>query len=108
MTAPAQNLTARQHRLLVYLHARAPEVPSIREMSDAIGVVSSNATGLLLRLERDGWIRRARGKARAVELLRPPPAKAPLTPKQGLAFARAWRIRMKPYFDALYGQGAEG
>lgn len=25
---------------------------------------------------------------------------------QGLAFARAWRVRMKPHFDALYGPEA--
>jgi len=24
---------------------------------------------------------------------------------RGLAFARAWRERMRPYFDALYGPG---
>jgi hypothetical protein len=26
---------------------------------------------------------------------------------RGLAYARAWRERNKPYFDALYGEGGE-
>jgi hypothetical protein len=26
---------------------------------------------------------------------------------EGIAFARAWRIRMKPHFDAIYGTEPE-
>jgi SOS-response transcriptional repressor LexA len=106
VSAVARGLTARQHQLLTYLASRAPASPSIREMSRAVGILGSNASGILVRLERDGWIRRREGRARAIEIVRNPPPLAPLTVEQGLAYARAWRVRMKPYFDALYGPEA--
>jgi hypothetical protein len=58
---------------------------------------------MLGHLEAGGYIRRASHRARSVEVLRGPGVPRPWTADEGLAYASAWRIRMKPHFDALYG-----
>lgn len=74
----------------------------------ALGRAAANDPGFVTGL-RNGRNPRARMVAQVLTFMRDNPA--PLTGKQkreqriaqGLADARAWRARMKPYFDALYG-----
>jgi SOS-response transcriptional repressor LexA len=100
------NPTPRQLELLRYLHGR-PVCPTIAEIAEALGGIGKSSVAALLDgLEERGWIRRLHSRARAIEVLRAPPAGVPLkelTREEGLAHARAWRERMKPHFDALYG-----
>lgn len=100
--------TPRQRELLVYLSTREA-CPTQSEMRRAIGATRDTLINLLDGLEERGFIRRRRHRVRAVEVLRPVTAPAVhRTREQGLADARAWHLRMKPYFDALYGPDAPG
>lgn len=104
MTSP---LTERQRQLLNLLHS-SEICPSILEMRRSLGVTTSGVCRLLDALEERGWIRRLPNRARAIEVLHAPPPGplVTLTREEGLAHARAWRLRMKPHFDALYGPEA--
>jgi repressor LexA len=87
-------LTRKQHELLTYIHGRLGETgvsPSFEEMKDALELKSkSGVHRLISALEERGFIRRLANRARALEILRMPEAKAgiasapkgPITPPQ--------------------------
>jgi repressor LexA len=64
-------LTARQREVLDFIRANMHLYgPSVREIAAALSIKSPNGvTTHLHALERKGWIRRAQGKARGVEVL---------------------------------------
>lgn len=96
-------LNPRQWDLLTFIAGREA-CPTFEEMAAAAGLKNKGSVGVHLKaLEGLGYIRRLPRRARAVEVIRPVPPQRPWTEEQGLAFARAWRIRMKPHFDAIYG-----
>ncbi len=70
-------LTPKQHQLLRFIQQRLAEsgvAPSFEEMKEALGLRSkSGIHRLITALEERGFIRRLPNRARAVELLRPPP-----------------------------------
>jgi hypothetical protein len=103
----AISLTARQLECLAYVAAH-PDATYV-QITRALGLTAkSSAHRLLTGLEERGWIRRRHCHSGRIETLRPVPAVRPWTAAEGLAFARAWRIRMKPHFDALYGPEPTG
>lgn len=69
-------LTAKQHKLLYFIHERLEETgisPSFDEMKEALGLKSkSGIHRLIMALEERGFIRRLPNKARALEILRLP------------------------------------
>ncbi len=71
-------LTPRQHQLLRFIHGyvtRHGIAPSFDEMRDALNLRSkSGIHRLMAALEERGYIRRLPHRARALELLRPPPS----------------------------------
>ncbi len=71
-------LTPRQHQLLRFIHSyvtRYGVSPSFEEMRDALNLRSkSGIHRLISALEERGYIRRLAHRARAIELLRAPPA----------------------------------
>jgi len=71
-------LTPRQHQLLRFIHnyvTRHGVSPSFEEMRDALNLRSkSGIHRLISALEERGYIRRLAHRARAIELLRAPPA----------------------------------
>jgi repressor LexA len=87
-------LTRKQHELLTYIHDKLGETgvsPSFEEMKDALDLKSkSGVHRLISALEERGFIRRLANRARALEVLRMPDAragiasnpKAPVTPPQ--------------------------
>jgi repressor LexA len=87
-------LTRKQSELLTYIHERLAESgvsPSFEEMKDALALKSkSGVHRLISALEERGFIRRLPNRARALEVMRMPDAKAglagnakaPLTPPQ--------------------------
>jgi repressor LexA len=70
-------LTPRQHQLLQFIHGyvtRHGVSPSFEEMRDSLNLRSkSGIHRLISALEERGYIRRLAHRARAIELLRPPP-----------------------------------
>ncbi len=70
-------LTPRQHELLRFIHGyvtRHGIAPSFEEMRDSLNLRSkSGIHRLISALEERGYIRRLAHRARALELLRPPP-----------------------------------
>ena len=87
-------LTRKQSELLTYIHERLAESgvsPSFEEMKDALALKSkSGVHRLISALEERGFIRRLPNRARALEVMRMPDAKAglasnakpPVTPPQ--------------------------
>jgi repressor LexA len=73
-------LTRKQSELLSYIHARLAESgvsPSFEEMKEALALKSkSGVHRLISALEERGFIRRLPNRARALEVLRMPDAKA--------------------------------
>jgi repressor LexA len=73
-------LTRKQHELLTYIHDQLGETgvsPSFEEMKDALALKSkSGVHRLISALEERGFIRRLANRARALEILRMPDAKA--------------------------------
>jgi repressor LexA len=73
-------LTRKQSELLTYIHQRLTESgvsPSFEEMKDALALKSkSGVHRLISALEERGFIRRLPNRARALEVLRMPDAKA--------------------------------
>lgn len=82
-------LTARQHQLLRYIHGyvtRHGVSPSFEEMRDSLNLKSkSGIHRLISALEERGYIRRLAHRARAIELLRAPPAATELAAEDGAA-----------------------
>jgi repressor LexA len=76
-------LTRKQSELLTYIHERLAESgvsPSFEEMKDALALKSkSGVHRLISALEERGFIRRLPNRARALEVMRMPDAKAGLT-----------------------------
>jgi repressor LexA len=76
-------LTRKQHELLTYIHEKLGETgvsPSFEEMKDALELRSkSGVHRLISALEERGFIRRLPNRARALEILRMPEAKAGAT-----------------------------
>jgi SOS-response transcriptional repressor LexA len=65
-------LTAKQNELLAYLRA-CETTPSFEEMKVALGLRSKSGVHRLIEaLEERGYIRRARNRARAIELVDDP------------------------------------
>lgn len=95
-------ITPRQHELLTYIVGQRV-CPTYPQMADAIRSSKGGVHGMLTRLELAGYVRRIPSRVRAIEVIRQPGASRPTTAADRLAAARAWRIRMKPYFDDLYG-----
>lgn len=77
-------LTRLQHDLLRLIHDRLRETgvaPSYDEMRQAMGRVSkSSVHRLVCALEERGFIRRVRGRARAIEVIRAPFSAVPAVP----------------------------
>jgi SOS-response transcriptional repressor LexA len=99
-------ITERQHQALAFIQSRNP-APTFQEIGDELNLSRGTALNLISRMEAAGHVTRTPGKARSLRVVRTP--ERPLvhwTREQGLAFARAWRERMKPVFDAIYGQAA--
>lgn len=75
-------LTRRQHDLLRLIYDRLKETgvaPSFEEMRVAVGIASkSGIHHLVVALEERGFIRRHRGRARAIEVLRAPFSAVPV------------------------------
>jgi repressor LexA len=73
-------LTRKQHELLTYIHDKLGETgvsPSFEEMKDALDLKSkSGVHRLISALEERGFIRRLANRARALEVLRMPDARA--------------------------------
>lgn len=72
-------LTAKQAELLAFIDRRIRAsggiAPSFEEMKQAVGVNSkSDIRRRLIGLEERGFIRRLPARARAIEILRPPPS----------------------------------
>ena len=68
MTLP---LTERQLELLRFIESREM-TPTFEEMAEAVGLKSKSGTHrLVLALEQRGFIRRIRGAARGIEVIRP-------------------------------------
>ncbi len=80
-------LTPRQHQLLRYIHGyvtRHGVSPSFEEMRDSLNLRSkSGIHRLISALEERGYIRRLAHRARAIELLRAPPAASELAAEDG-------------------------
>jgi repressor LexA len=67
-------LSERQRQIMGYITKRQQEgwTPSVREISEAVGLRSSAAVQKqLASLERKGYIRRLEGRARSIQLLKP-------------------------------------
>lgn len=67
-------LTVRQRELLMMIERTVAETsvaPSFDEMADALGVSKGNTHAMITRLEDRGYIRRLRGRARAIEVVQP-------------------------------------
>lgn len=68
-------LTARQRRILAVIrdhYTQRGYCPSVRDIAEQCGLRSPSAVVYQLqRLVEMGWIRRAPGRARAIELLNP-------------------------------------
>src|SRR3712207_8555621 len=73
-------LTRKQHELLLYIHKHLGETgvsPSFEEMKEALDLKSkSGVHRLISALEERGFIRRLPNRARALEVVRMPDAKA--------------------------------
>jgi repressor LexA len=84
-------LTRKQHELLLYIHERLSETgvsPSFEEMKDALDLKSkSGVHRLISALEERGFIRRLPNRARALEVLRMPDAKASGTAESRSAYS---------------------
>lgn len=69
-------LTAKQHELLQFIHARLEETgisPSFEEMKDALALKSKSGVHRLIgALEERGFIRKLANRARALEVLKMP------------------------------------
>lgn len=99
-------ITQRQEQALRFIQSRDP-APTYQEVADALSLSRGTAYNLISRLEAAGYVRRVSGAARSLRVVRMPDR--PLvhwTLAEGIAFARAWRERMKPHFDAIYGSAA--
>jgi SOS-response transcriptional repressor LexA len=74
-------LTERQHELLSFIEARLAEngvSPSFDEMMKALNLKSKNGVfRLITNLEDRGFVRRMKGKARAIEILKLPDGTRP-------------------------------
>lgn len=71
-------LTPRQRELLTYIEGYQKRTggvsPSFKEMVAHFGLVSNSGVHrMLVCLEQCGFVRRLRGKARAIEVLKPAP-----------------------------------
>jgi repressor LexA len=67
-------LSERQRQIMGYITKRQQEgwTPSVREISEAVGLRSSAAVQKqLASLERKGYLRRLEGRARSIQLLKP-------------------------------------
>ena len=68
-------LTARQERLLRFIETSVTKrgyVPTLQEMADAMGIASlQGVKDHLAALERKGYLRRAPGRRRAIEVVQP-------------------------------------
>jgi len=73
-------LTPRQHELLTFIDGyirQRGSAPDFREMADALALKSNTGVDRMLKaLEERGFIRRLRGRARAIEVVRLPDAKS--------------------------------
>jgi hypothetical protein len=92
------------------LHPAVPHEPTVPAALDAHPLVlEQNLPGAARRGRGIGGVKDGNGISppSAVEFGRrgglASAAKHRAARAEGLAFARAWRLRMKPYFDALYG-----
>jgi repressor LexA len=73
MSQNDRELSERQRQIVRYIFERQQEgwTPSVREISDAVGLRSSAAVQKqLTSLERKGYIRRLSGQARSIQLLK--------------------------------------
>jgi repressor LexA len=69
-----QSLSERQRQIMRFISERQQEgwTPSVREISEAVGLRSSAAVQKqLASLERKGYIRRLSGQARSIQVLKP-------------------------------------
>jgi repressor LexA len=69
-----QTLSERQQRILSFITEKQQEgwTPSVREIGEAVGLNSSAAVQKhIIRLERQGYVRRLPGKARLIQVLKP-------------------------------------
>lgn len=70
----SQELSERQRRIVRYIVERQQEgwTPSVREISEAVGLRSTAAAQKqLAALEQKGYIRRLSGQARSIQVLKP-------------------------------------
>jgi repressor LexA len=72
---PAEDLTARQRRILTFIRAWVEEhgyPPSVREIGEAVGLVSPSSVAYQLKeLEKKGYLRRDPNRPRAVDVRSP-------------------------------------
>lgn len=70
-----RGLSERQRRILAFITEKQQEgwTPSVREIGEAVGLKSSAAVQKQLdSLERQGYLHRLSGKARVIQVLKPP------------------------------------
>lgn len=84
-------LTRKQHELICFISDRLSETgvsPSFEEMKDALGLKSkSGVHRLISALEERGFLRRLPNRARALEVIKMPEAKAPAKKRSAPAAA---------------------
>lgn len=102
---PTVSLTPRQHQALTLIQSRDP-APTLAEIGAELGTSRGTVCNLIARLERAGYVSRSPGKTRSLRVIHTAAPRIELTREQGIAHARAWRVRMKPVFDGIYGADA--
>jgi repressor LexA len=102
---PAENLTARQRRILGFIRDWVGEhgyPPSVREIGEAVGLVSPSSVAYQLKeLEKKGYLRRDPNRPRAVDVRTP----SDLTAEEDEALRAA---RPAPAYVPLLGRIAAG
>jgi repressor LexA len=105
-------LTRKQQELLLYIDARLNEggvSPSFEEMKDALDLKSkSGVHRLISALEERGFIRRLPNRARALEVLKMPEARAPVAANTNTPAAAPPRAANDVLDIPLHGRIAAG
>jgi repressor LexA len=105
-------LTRKQQELLLYIDARLKEggvSPSFEEMKDALDLKSkSGVHRLISALEERGFIRRLPNRARALEVLKMPEARAPVAANTNTRAAAPPRAANDVLDIPLHGRIAAG
>lgn len=108
MSPMTEPLTTQQQRVYDFIVCRIEQEhlpPTVREIADYLGIVSTNGANDFLRvLVRKGYIIRPPGKARAIRLVLPAvPPLLQLTPGGAVVLARLAHVRLIPQANLWCG-----